>query len=158
MIDNKYAKAYKEVIEIIKYLPDDEKNRIPKEKMDFYYSNMDKDHDFKIDPAIDLDKQNISKEANAIIINLFLDYFATDSQKEKVNQIIKHNEFEIEKEKRERYNPDDIFKTNTKDENKNEVNDIQNKVQENNENTSLIEYKENFLTKFINFILGLFKK
>ena len=43
-------------------------------KCDFYYSNMDKDHDFKIDPAIDLDKQNISKEANAIIINLFLVY------------------------------------------------------------------------------------
>ena len=36
MIDNKYAKAYTEVLEIIKYFPEEEYNKIPKEKIEFY--------------------------------------------------------------------------------------------------------------------------
>ena len=36
MINNIYAKAYKEVIEIIKYFPEKEYNKIPKEKIEYY--------------------------------------------------------------------------------------------------------------------------
>ena len=34
-INNKYAKAYKEVLEIIKFFPEQEYNKIPKEKLNF---------------------------------------------------------------------------------------------------------------------------
>ena len=84
MINNKYARAYKEVLEIIKYFPEEEYNKIPKEKIEFYKENMDKDYDFTIDPLIDLSEQNISREANAIIVNFFMDYYATEEQKVKI--------------------------------------------------------------------------
>ena len=42
---------------------------------------MDQNYIFTINPEIDLSEQNISPEANAIIINLFTDYFATEEQK-----------------------------------------------------------------------------
>ena len=49
---------------------------------------MDKNYNFKINPEIDLAEQNISKEANAIIVNLFTDYYATEEQKVKIKEIL----------------------------------------------------------------------
>lgn len=109
MINDKYAKAYKEVLEIIKYFPEEEYNKIPKEKIEFYEKNKDKNYQFKIDPKIDLDKQNVSKEASAIIINLFRNYYATKEQKEKINEILELNQRKIEQEKRKRYNSNNLF-------------------------------------------------
>ena len=154
MKNNKYAKAYKEVIEIIKYFPEDEYNKIPKEKIDFFKDNMDQDYIFTINPRIDLSEQNISKEANAIIVALYQDYFATEEQKQKIKKILELNEEKAEQEKREKYNPNDLFK--------NRKTDVKNKEQgnfdENIKEESLVEYKENFFTKFKNFILKLLYK
>ena len=96
-IDNKaYAKAYKEVLEIIKYFPEEEYNKIPQEKIEFFKQNMDKHYYFQINPNIDLSEQNISKEANAIIVNLYFDYFATDIQREKINKLLAQNKKKLE--------------------------------------------------------------
>ena len=86
MISKRYARAYKEVIEIYNCLPEDEKKKIPKEKIEFYRNNMDVNYEFVIEPNIPLNEQNISKEASAIIVNLFLDYFADDTQREKLKE------------------------------------------------------------------------
>ena len=83
-IKNNYAKAYKEVLEIIQYFPEEEYNKIPKEKIEFYKNNMDKEHEFILNPEIDLSEQNILKETYTIIITLFQDYFAKEKQKEKI--------------------------------------------------------------------------
>ncbi|MBQ3414884.1 MAG: hypothetical protein IJH39_05960 [Clostridia bacterium] len=146
MINNLYAKAYKEVLEIIKYFPEEEYNKIPQEKIEFYKMHMDNDYIFSIDPKIDLAKQNISKEASAIIVTLFRDYFSTEEQKKKLEEIIKLNEIKSEIEKNKRYNSDDLFKYNNKAEDIKQVN-----IKEND----LVEYKDNFFTKFKNFILKL---
>ena len=149
MLDNKYAKAYTEVLEIIKYFPEEEYNKIPKEKIEFYKNNKDKNYKFTINPKIDLSKQNVSKEASAIIVTIFKDYFATEEQKKKLEEIIKLNEKKSEIIKREKFNPDDLFKSK----NSSEIVDENN--QKNIEKTDLIEYKENFFTKFKNFILHI---
>ena len=44
MMSNNYAKAYKELLEIIKHFPLEEYNKIPKEKIKFYEENMDKNY------------------------------------------------------------------------------------------------------------------
>ena len=153
MVKSSYAKAYKEVIEIIKYLPKEEYNRIPENKIKFFEENMDTNYDFTIDPGIDLSKQNISRKANAIIISIFLDYFATEKQKEKIIEILKYNEQQVEQEKRNKYNPNTIFKNLEKE-------SIQEKTEiENTKHTvAVVEYKENFFNKFKRFILNLLQK
>lgn len=77
MVNSTYAKAYREVLEIIKHFSEEEYAKIPIEKIEFYKNNMDRNYNFTINPKIDLEKQSISKEANAIIVNLFRDYYAT---------------------------------------------------------------------------------
>ncbi len=146
MINNIYAKAYTEVLEILKYFPEEEYKKIPVEKINFYKSNMDKDYQFTINPEIDLANQNISKEANAIIVSLYRDYYATEEQKVKINEILDLNQKKEELEKRKQYHPDNIFK------NKQQVN----KDTENlNTTTQLVEYKENFFVRFKKFIFKL---
>ena len=148
-MNNLYAKAYVEVLEIISHFPKEDYKKIPSEKIQFYEKNKDKSYKFKINPEIDLEIQNISKEAKAIIINLFTDYFATKEQKDKIQEILELNKKINEQEKREKYNPDYIFKKV----NKFEQDDI--KTPKNTTNTALIEYKESFFTRFKNFIFKI---
>ena len=147
-----YKRAYTEVIEIIKYFPNEEYAKIPLEKINYYKENMDKDYNFQIDPNIELEKQNISREANAILVTLFNDYFATDRQKEILNNLLKQNQQILEELKQEKYNPSNWF-MQSKTQQQNTVT-----IQENNSENSLIEIKENFFTKFINFIKNIFKR
>lgn len=142
MINSKYAKAYTEVLEIIKYFPKEDYNKIPKKKIEFYKENMDKNYDFTINPDIDLSEQNLSPEANAIIVTLYRDYFASEEQKQKIKEILELNEKKAEQEKREIYNPDNLFINNNR-----QKNNVQEKA--------LVEYEENFFIKFKNFIMKL---
>lgn len=114
MSNNKYAKAYKEVLEIIKLFPEEEYNKIPKSKIRFLEDNMDKDYKFEIDPNKEEDMEKISKEANAVIVTLFQDYFATAEQNRQITEILRLNEEKAEREKRRKYNPDNLFKNNKK--------------------------------------------
>ena len=149
MINSTYSRAYAEVLEIIKYFPKEEYSKIPEEKIEFYKNNMDKDYIFTINPKIDLSEQNISPEANAIIVNIFRDYFATEEQKVKIKEILDLNQKKEEQEKREKYNPNDIFKKANKDKH------ITFETTENKNNTALIEYKESFFIRFKNFIFKI---
>jgi hypothetical protein len=99
MISKRYARAYKEVVEIYNCLPEEEKQKIPNEKIEFYRNNMDVNYEFAIEPDVPLNEQSISKEASAIIINLFLDYFADDTQKENLKEA-----FRIIEEMRDKQN------------------------------------------------------
>lgn len=148
MTNDKYASAYTEVLEILKYLPKNEYNKIPKEKVKFFETNKDDSYKFSINPHMPLDKQYISIEANSVIIVLFRDYFATEKQKEKLNAILNQNEYKYQEEIRNKYNPDDIFK-DKKDKSFNII-----------ENNNLpIEVKEdNFFKKFIAYIKNLILK
>ncbi len=147
-----YKKAYTEVIEIIKYFPKEEYDKIPLEKINYYKENMDKNYNFQIDPNIELEKQNISKEANAILVTLFNDYFATDRQKEVLNNLLKQNQQKLEIRKYEEYNPNNLFMQSTIKQQNTET------LQENQKEASLVEIQESFFTKFINFIKNIFKR
>lgn len=92
MLDMKYKKAYTEVLEVLKHLSPEEFAKIPKEKIDYYEKNQDKYYAFEIDPAIPIERQKLSKEANAILVSLFLDYFLNDTQKAGIEKMLKDND------------------------------------------------------------------
>ncbi len=149
MIDT-YAKAYTEVLEILKYFSVEEYSKIPQEKIDFYKNNMDKNYNYNINPNIDLSKQYISKEANAILISLFRDYFATENQKKTLNSLLHQNQEKIENIKREKYSSDNIFSNN-----KNATVDNSEKEQE----IALMEIKDmKWYTKIWRFLTKFFRK
>lgn len=146
-MSNAYSKAYVEVLEIISHFSEEDFKKIPKSEIDFYNENKDNEYEFKINPNIDLNEQNISREANAILVAMYRDYFATENQKQILEKLLKQNEQKEEEKKREKYNPDDIFKKDKED----------SKIENNNEILP-IEIEEKWYQKILDFFRGLFVK
>ena len=68
MITKEYAMAYTEVIEILKYVPDEDVKKIPEEKIEFYRSNMDNEYDYKLDMTKEFEQQKMSDITKAILV------------------------------------------------------------------------------------------
>ena len=60
-MDKKYARAYTEVLEILNHIPKEEYNVIPKNEIEFYKSNCDKNYTYVYDENIELKDQKISR-------------------------------------------------------------------------------------------------
>ena len=148
MIKSEYAIAYKEVFEILKYIPKEDYNKIPSEKIELYKVMQEKNYNFKYNPSKTLDEQNVSKRAKAIIALLFRDYWATDIQRKKILEKQKYDRQRIEEEKKQKYQYKDLFK---KEERTIEIKD-------NTESVTLIEYKENVFARFLNKIKRILKR
>ena len=109
MVETKYANAYREIIEIFKYFPKEDIDKIPESKMRLFQENENKDYDFKYDPSKTLEEQNVSELAKDLIVFLFRDYMATEEQRNKILAKQRYDEDIAEKEKNEHYNPDTLF-------------------------------------------------
>ena len=112
MVDIKYANAYSEILEILKYLTPEDYEKIPKEKIEVFQTYANKDYNFNYDPDKTLQEQNVSKTARTIIGILFRDYWSTEEQRDKIVKFQQQERIRIEKEKQEKYKSDDIFKNN----------------------------------------------
>lgn len=114
MVDIKYANAYREVLEILKYIPIEDYDKIPKNRINLFKAYANNDYAFWYDITKTLDEQNVSKTAKAIIAILFRDYWATELQKEKIIAKQNYDRMQLEEKKKERYNSDNIFENNKK--------------------------------------------
>lgn len=115
MVDIKYANAYSEVLEILKYISKEDYEKIPNSKIELFETNHNEDYIFKYNPNKTLDEQDVSKIAKAIIAILFRDYWATEIQKEKIINKQNYDRMKLEKEKKIKYNSDNIFNNNKKE-------------------------------------------
>ena len=108
MIDN-YSKAYKEVLEILKYVPQESVNKIPEEMINMFKIKMDKTWNFEVDTTKPFEEQELLDETKAILANIFRDYWATPYQKERIEAREKYELEKIEEEKREKSKPKKIY-------------------------------------------------
>lgn len=108
---------------------------------------MDKKYNYKINPEVNLAEQEISKEANAILITLFRDYFASEKQKIALKKLLNQNQLKEEQEKIEKYDSNSMFKDK-----KNKTENMQLKQ------VSVTKYEESFFSKIFNKIKKIFNK
>lgn len=149
MVNVEYANAYSEVLGILKCISTEEYNKIPKEKIKLFEECSNKEYIFNYDSNKTLDEQNVSKRAKAVIAILFRDYWATDTQREKIVAKQNYDRQKIEQELMEKYNPDNLFKK------KEQVEEIN----ENTECKELVEYKEeNFFKRLLRKIIAFIKR
>ena len=146
-MENNYPKAYKEVVEILKYVPKESIDKIPQTMLDTFNSKMDNTYNFSIDINKSFEEQELLEETKAILANIFRDYWATPYQKERIQARERYDWQKIEEEKKNNYNYD-IFKKDNK---------IDNKENESVENNLPIEVKkEHFYNKIIIFFKKVF--
>lgn len=147
-MENNCYKAYKEVIEILKYVPKESVEKIPQSMIETFKMKMDKEYEFKVDINKNFEEQELLLETKAIFANIFRDYWATPTQREKILAKEKYDRAKTEEEKREKYNPDNVF--NNKQHEK-----IQEETEENNLPIEI--KKERFFDKIICFFKRLFQ-
>jgi hypothetical protein len=143
MENEEYAIAYKEVSEILKYIPIFDYEKIPREKIELYKKMQDRDYHFKYNPLKTLDEQNVSKQAKIIIGLLFRDYWATEEQKSKI--VAKQN-YEREKLIKEQKN---LFKYKNRNMKESEIINCEEKF--------LQESKDNIFKRIFKRIKCIFK-
>ncbi len=140
-----YKMAYTQVLEILKRLPKEEVAKIPTEEIEFLKENCDKTYKYILSPNARLEECQISRKAYAIWVVYFKKYFATEIQKQKLDVILKNNQIAIEKEKREKYGVDNLFKENKLE-------------QEENKKVEIVPYKESFFKRVLNRIKKIFRR
>lgn len=151
-MENNYPKAYKEVVEILKYVPKESVKKIPQTMIDTFNAKMDNTYNFSIDINKSFEEQELLDETKAILANIFRDYWATQYQKERIQAKERYDREKIEEEKREKYNSD-IFKA--KESNKTQNDNSKDAI--NNSNLPIEVKKERFYEKIINFFKRFFK-
>ena len=145
-MENNYPKSYKEVVEILKYVPKESVNKIPQTMIDTFNAKMDDTYNFSIDINKSFEEQELLEETKAILANIFKDYWATPYQKERIQAKERYDREKIEEEKRAKYNSD-IFKARENANSKDVINN----------NLPIEVKKERFYEKIINFFKSFFK-
>ena len=105
-----YKKRFVEVDEIIKYLPKKDLSKIPNDLIHLIRKNKDSKYIWKYDNNKKLEEQNIHKDTIAILSYINMKYILEDNQKMLMKNLHDYNEMKSEKLKREKFNPENIFK------------------------------------------------
>ena len=142
-----YPNAYKEIYEILKFVPKEDLDKIPTNFIEMVQKKMNKEYEFSINCDIDfLEEQKLMLETRTILAYIFLNYWATEKQKETINIKFKKDIEEAEEEKRNLYDVD-IFKSRKQ------------MQQSQTEELEMVIYKkEGFFSKIFNKIMSLFKR
>lgn len=142
---NNIENVYAEVFEILSYMDKMTVMKTPVNVLSNIKNLRNKDFQTNINKNDIFNENNISKETVDLLCWLDYTYWSNENKKEEINNIIKENNRIEEINKRERYNPDNLFVKNN-----------QPKVEI---NTSLIKYKENtFIQKMKAFLKKIFHR
>lgn len=147
MVSEKYACAYKEVIEVLKHTKKEDVCKIPSYKILLYAKYMNNNYKFKIDETKNIEEQNLSQEAKAILANLYRDYWASTYQKQRIKE---KEQYDIEKILKDKYNPDNLFKNTNRG--------IQKETQQSEETRMTIFQEEKWYQKIFNLIKNIFHR
>ena len=101
--DEEYAKSYTELIEILKFFSKSDLIKIPKDKINRYIRNKDRNYKFSYNPELGIEKQNISKLTQIILANLYIEYLADENESEYLKNKDAQELENIEKQKQEKY-------------------------------------------------------
>lgn len=116
--------VYTEVYNILELLGKEYINRLPKSLYAMIEKNSKNIRNLKYKSLKDINKDNVLKKSIAMIALFHTNYWCdSEEEKEELKQIFSNNFINNEKEKREKFNPDDIFKKrlNEKEEKKTEI-------------------------------------
>lgn len=147
MIDNIYRNAFKEVYDILQNTEDELVEKIPDRFINFIKENMNVDYKTDIREDIEIDKQKLLKETEAILSLIYRSYWATNEEKKEF-AIKDEQEYKGKKEKEE-YQGKDIYEIFEKRKNINKVT---------LDNNLMVIEKESFIKKIFNKILSIIHK
>ena len=153
MIDDNKKIIFSQVDAFLEMIDENDRNKVPQKLRDLYKENKKPGYNPVYSKEIPLEEQDIKREAIAMIALLHLNYWCeTEEEKQELRDIFHENEIKHQEELKEKYNPDNILKKQE------EKSNIEKQEEPISEEKYMVEYKEPFYVKIINFIKNLFKK
>ena len=160
--------AFAELLELISFLDEESKNKIPKKLISIFEANALETYEKHLSPELPLEEQNISEKTISYLGVICLNYWC-DSEEEKQDLLnkVRENDIRKEEELREKYSYDKMFnnqKSSEENINKNSIISDSKQDLDNNINTSNLPIDYNSLpwhkkifAKIRNFFNNLFK-
>ena len=146
-----YQKAYVELNEILKSLSEEENSKIPKVFKDNLVKNMDKSYKFELDSSKGIFEQKLMVETEALLVEIYERYLASAKEKEVWEKYDKICLNRIEQNKKEKYNPSNMFINRN-------IEQCQDLNQNITDETAMVAYKESIFTKIKNWFKAIFSK
>lgn len=150
MIDIRLREAITEVLEILKNVDNSYTEKLPDKFKRFLNDNKSTSDISKIDFSKELKDLNIRKETKELLGIMYLNYWCNEDEKNEYVKLLSTNEKKYQEELLEKYNPDNLFKKRTKQEETIE-HTVTNEV-------AMVKYNESLFKKIWNKILSIFKK
>ena len=139
-MDEKTQIVYAEVWDVLKYFDKDLVMKIPIEVLEYFKENRKKDYDTNIDREDIFNKENMSKEALAILAYFNMEYWSDDEHKKELIEMYRRNENNTNLEKNNKFDSNILF------------NNKQNETKTANPNILPEKYKESLWKRIINKI------
>lgn len=136
-----YAKAYVEILEIIKHMEQKYRDKIPIKLLKFFEENKDSSYEYDLNEIKEKQNEIFSQKTIELLAMLELKYLANETEKELLKEALEENDKIYQAELREKYNPDTLFK--------NKVETLENSV-------AMLEHKKSIFTKIKNWFKRTF--
>ena len=144
-MENNYHKAYVEVLEVLKYIPKEDFEKVPKDIIETLENKKDMEYKYKLNKDVAFENQILMKETKAILANFFRDYWATTEQRNAIKEKERKEEWEEEQNKI-KIDYDAVFKRNT------------NKAPTKKETQIIVKEEKKWYEKFVDWIKNIFKR
>lgn len=110
MVTKELSEAAVEFNCILEYTSEELKNKIPQKFLDFLENIQSKTYKFEYDKTKKLNEQNLKSQTRGLIALVYQDYICNENEKSEYLRKAKKIITQKEEDKRNQYNPDDIFK------------------------------------------------
>ena len=158
MTDVYKREYYTEAYSIIMAYGPEYINKIPQKIWENIKSMILPDYSFHYNPELSFKKQNVKKEAVALLTAFKLQYWSNDEEKERIKGTIRTNKEKHEQEKIEKYSYDKMFQnTGTAVMHQLEEENATVDTKDETQVTDLQVYQENVILKIIHKIKELIK-
>jgi len=114
-------KCLVELYEVIKYLSNEDLQKIPLEIREIIREKKDKEYIWKYDESKKLTEQNLNRKTIIMLSYLNMEYLVNEEQKRLLKELHEYNEKKSEEEKTKKYSYDNLFNRNKDNDLKNEV-------------------------------------
>ena len=114
MLSKRYAEASCEVLNILNHMSKEDLSKVSCKFIDFLRTNASRDYIPNLDYSKNLKDMNLKEETRALLSIMYKKYWCSEEEKQVLQKRSFINEQIHQRELRERYNPDDIFKVNNK--------------------------------------------
>lgn len=114
VLTDSYKNAFAEADVILKRLNKNDYNKIPNDVVTAIEKNKNNNYSFELNSELDLDKQEMLPETRAILLNIFREYLANDTQREKIKIYQQKERNRLNETKKEMYS-ENVFREKDKD-------------------------------------------